>query len=322
MAPQSMIPAAANVLGTIGTVFWCIQLVPQIWHNWRKKETEGLPALMMILWAACAVPFGVYAIVQNFNIPIQIQPQIFGTLALITWAQILIYSNQWKPWKATALVSAVFVLCGAIEAVLVITLKGPYDRGNEMPMFVVGIIATILVGAGILPPYWEMWKRSGRVIGINWIFLSMDTSGAVFSLFALVAQNTFDILGGCVYLVVIILEFGIFASHVIWLIRTRKLRRQAKAEGVAFDDLPEARKYQDTKNDQAAQSYGSCDPTSGSRENTSSDKGPDAPSKIHRIGRPQEGQFPQDLETGSMESNAWDVKKGPQITVARVECDD
>lgn len=51
------IPVAANVLGTIGTVFWCIQLVPQIWHNWRHKKTDGLPASMMLLWAVCMSPF-------------------------------------------------------------------------------------------------------------------------------------------------------------------------------------------------------------------------------------------------------------------------
>lgn len=44
---------ASNVLGTIGTVLWCIQLIPQIWYNWRRKQTEGLPPLMMFLWAAC-----------------------------------------------------------------------------------------------------------------------------------------------------------------------------------------------------------------------------------------------------------------------------
>ena len=46
-------PPAANVLGTIGTVFWCIQLVPQIWYNWKQKKTDGLPGLMMFLWAIC-----------------------------------------------------------------------------------------------------------------------------------------------------------------------------------------------------------------------------------------------------------------------------
>lgn len=69
MAPQSSIPVAATVLGTIGTILWCVQLIPQIWTNWRSKATDGMPASMMFLWALCGVPFGVYAIVQNFNIP-------------------------------------------------------------------------------------------------------------------------------------------------------------------------------------------------------------------------------------------------------------
>lgn len=97
----------------------------------------------------------------------------------------------------------------------------------------VGIVAAILLAAGLLPPYREIWKRRGRVIGINWVgitlvlgrtitegakvFLSMDWFGAVFSLMALgesspatlstntlrmhaVAQHTFDILGGVLYI--------------------------------------------------------------------------------------------------------------------------
>lgn len=76
------VTTASTALGTIGTVFWCIQLVPQIWHNWRQKKTEGFPALMGFLWAGCelghlpwrcrshtdqglgAVPMGVYLILQ------------------------------------------------------------------------------------------------------------------------------------------------------------------------------------------------------------------------------------------------------------------
>ena len=40
------------------------------------------------------------------------------------------------------------------------------------------------------------------------------------------------------------LELGIFVSQGIWLVRTRKLRKQAKLAGMEFDDLPEARQYQ------------------------------------------------------------------------------
>lgn len=48
-----------------------------------------------------------------------------------------------------------------------------------------GIIAAVLLAAGLLPPYRELWKRRGRVIGINWVFLGMDWFGAFFSLMAL-----------------------------------------------------------------------------------------------------------------------------------------
>jgi hypothetical protein len=43
---------------------------------------------------AGGVPFGVYAIAQNFNIPLQIQPQMFMSLCLVSWAQILVYGKK------------------------------------------------------------------------------------------------------------------------------------------------------------------------------------------------------------------------------------
>lgn len=47
------VTVASTVLGTIGTVLWCIQLIPQIWYNYRRKKTDGFPAAMMFLWASC-----------------------------------------------------------------------------------------------------------------------------------------------------------------------------------------------------------------------------------------------------------------------------
>lgn len=47
------VTVASNVLGTIGTILWCIQLIPQIWYNYRRKKTDGFPAAMMLLWASC-----------------------------------------------------------------------------------------------------------------------------------------------------------------------------------------------------------------------------------------------------------------------------
>ena len=53
MSNGDNVTVASNVLGTIGTVLWCIQLIPQIWYNYRRKNTDGFPAAMMFLWASC-----------------------------------------------------------------------------------------------------------------------------------------------------------------------------------------------------------------------------------------------------------------------------
>lgn len=231
------VPIAANVLGTIGTVFWCVQLVPQIYANWKHKQTDGLPSAMMLLWAISGVPFGTYAVVQHFNTPLQIQPQLFCALSLVSWVQILVYKNGWTWLKASAYGVITALVFGGVEAALILTLRPLYDRGIGYPMIIVGVIASILLAAGLLPPYHEMWKRHGRVVGISFFFLSMDWLGAFFSLMALVAQREFDVLGAVLYIVCIVLEIGIFLSHLIWLFRTRKLRAGAVADGKTFDDI-------------------------------------------------------------------------------------
>jgi hypothetical protein len=42
----------------------------------------------------------------------------------------------------------------------------------------------------------------------------------------------------------LVLEAGIFVFHLVWLLRTRKLRKHAKAQGKTFDDL--AKEYAQT----------------------------------------------------------------------------
>jgi len=241
---DNRIPVAANVLGTIGTVLWCVQLLPQIWHNWRHKKTDGLPASMMMLWFACAIPFGVYMILQDVNIPLQIQPQLFAFLALVTYGQILYYHHNFSRTKATVLVILAGLIGGGAEALFIFTLRIPYDKGITWPALLIGIIAAILLILGLVPAYLEIWKRNGRVIGINWTFLTIDSMGALFSLLALAAQGSFDILGGILYLLVIFLEIGIFASHITWRWRNRNLIRAAKVSGRTVDELLEEREQQ------------------------------------------------------------------------------
>ena len=133
--------------------------------------------------------------------PIQIQPQIFCLLSLVSWGQILHYNGGWSAWKASLISAATAATFGGVELVLILTLRPLYLRGIAWPLMIVGITAAILLAAGLLPPYYELWKRGGRVVGIHWGFLTIDWLGAFFSLMGVIAQNTFDPLGGCLFIV-------------------------------------------------------------------------------------------------------------------------
>jgi hypothetical protein len=55
-----------------------------------------------------------------------------------------------------------------------LTAKPLYDRGISYPMIILGVIASILLAAGLIAPYVEIWKRRGRVIGINWVWSTLE----------------------------------------------------------------------------------------------------------------------------------------------------
>ncbi|KAI0469859.1 PQ loop repeat protein-like protein [Xylariaceae sp. FL0804] len=247
MAPQTSIPLSASILGLIGTVFWCIQLLPQIWQNWRTKSTEGLPSTMMLLWGLCSLPFGVYAITQNFNIPLWVQPQFFCLFCISSWGQTMHYGKRWSTAKTFVVCLSILVSVAGLEVLLVLVLRGPYKHGEQWATCVLtflGIVACIMLIAGYVPIPSELMKRRGRIVGISLAFLTIDWCGAFFSLMSLVAQNTFDITFGILYALVAAIEGSMFISHGIWLLRTRQLRESARNAGVTFDEFPEAIAWQ------------------------------------------------------------------------------
>ncbi|CDK24167.1 unnamed protein product [Kuraishia capsulata CBS 1993] len=221
----------SNVLGTIGTVLWCIQLSPQIYTNWKRKDTTGLPPIFMFLWAASGIPFSIYFTMKNSYIPMQVQPQMFTLLCTITWAQCLYYPPCSCPRKRVMIYVGSFLLISlGMEFGFIFWLKPVYRHGTHWPSLVFGILASIVLAAGLLPPYFELAKRKGRVVGINFFFLSMDCSGAVFSMCS-VLVGTIDVMGMVLYAVIIVMEVGIFISHSIWYVRFRVLKKGEDIEG-------------------------------------------------------------------------------------------
>jgi len=86
-----------------------------------------------------------------------------------------------------------------VEVGLILAIRPAYSRGIEWPVLLIGIIAFVTLISGYLPIPFELIKRRGRVVGIDFVFLTIDWCGAFFSLLALVAQNEFDVLFGTMY---------------------------------------------------------------------------------------------------------------------------
>jgi hypothetical protein len=97
------------------------------------------------------------------------------------------------------LLVALLLTFAGIEAGLIVAIQPAYLRGIDWPVLGVGIIAFVSLISGYIPIPVELLKRRGRVVGIDFVFLTIDWCGAFFSLLALVAQNEFDILFGTMY---------------------------------------------------------------------------------------------------------------------------
>lgn len=164
-----------------------------------------------------------------------IQPQLFTTFCIITWAQSLYYPPVQKS-KLTqiSLVASFIIISIALEAGFIIPCRNAYDNGITWPSLIFGIIASILLAIGLVPPYFELAKRQGQVVGINFLFLTLDFSGAFFSTLSLIFAKEFDLMGIVLYCTVGAMELGIFASHFIWWLRIgrheKKINRDEEEE--------------------------------------------------------------------------------------------
>ena len=74
---------------------------------------------------------------------------------------------------------------GGMEALLIFVIRPPYRRNISWPVTLIGILAAVLLIIGYLPVPFELWKRRGRVVGIDFVFLTIDCLGAFFSLMAI-----------------------------------------------------------------------------------------------------------------------------------------
>ncbi|KAJ9239420.1 hypothetical protein DTO169E5_4356 [Paecilomyces variotii] len=236
------VPIAADVLGTIGAVCWSIQLLPQIFINYRRHNTEGLQPAMMLLWAAAGVPLGVYNIVEDFNVALKIQPQILTTLSLITWAQCLYYGKKYSVLRCISAVVPLLMVLGGIEVALIFALWAAKNNDLRWPIVVMAVLSAAFLAAGVLTHYWDIYVHR-TVRGISFIFVGIDAAGDLFSLVSVLFEPSMDILGMVIYATELTLWCGVFICGAVynltpWIKQRSKRRCVNVQEPVSLHPMP------------------------------------------------------------------------------------
>lgn len=204
------------------------QLIPQIWANWHRHSTESLSAFFFLAWAVAGIPLGIYNIVDDYNIALQIQPNVFILLSLITWSQCKHYGDKWS-WSKTSVASVILAsIFGGIELGLVFALRLGRDRGHKWPSTLMAIVAGVLLAGGVLRHYVDVIKTRSDA-GMSLKFALLDASGDLASLISVVFQPHLKVLG----LVIYGSELAIWLGLIVLLCCFRVSHR-AKAKGDDF----------------------------------------------------------------------------------------
>ncbi|KAJ3995663.1 PQ loop repeat-domain-containing protein [Lentinula boryana] len=229
---------AENVFGTSGTVCWTIQLVPQLWKSYREKDTTGLSDWMILAWSVAGAFLGTYSIVQNLNIPLILQPQLFSVLTMASWAQCQYYGRKRSLRVTLLLFFCGCAILGGFEVGTIYALRPSFNRGDRSGVEgteFFGIISTVLITISFIPQYYEIHKRK-EVIGISIWFMTVDLLGKcrVFSDLSLVFKSgVFDIVPAVTYSLVVVMDGAVILAACILNPRARRLRLQRQESEVS-----------------------------------------------------------------------------------------
>ncbi|ORY70646.1 PQ loop repeat-domain-containing protein [Leucosporidium creatinivorum] len=214
---------AENVFGTLGAICWSVQLLPQVWKSWRRKDTAGLSSAMLLIWFLGGIWLGAYCVLKDLAIPLIVQPQCFCALSAIAYAQTLVYDKRKSTTYAVSVTAIAFLFAGGLEAAWIFGARAAEARGSNGVTTAAGVLSAVLIAAGLLPQLYEVYKYKA-VIGVSLVFLGVDAIGGVFSTLSLVfSAGEFDTLACCSYAIVVLFELLIFALY--FLLNPSHLRR-------------------------------------------------------------------------------------------------
>ena len=181
------------------------------------------------IWATSSMFFGVYSIVQNINIPLIVQPQVFGFLCAVAWVQVwgtalyqstLIHHHSVSFLRVQDTDFAVYNGSLSIYSSHVQFRNRPRLRTagsisssssrNSTRAAILwdhvchsdfsGTVVSDIIDAchivhlhRVRPQYVEIY-RIKEVRGISFVFMAIDIGGGVFSLLSLAFKPKWDVV--------------------------------------------------------------------------------------------------------------------------------
>ncbi|GAB1192718.1 hypothetical protein APSETT444_001913 [Aspergillus pseudonomiae] len=176
------------------------------------------------------VPLGVYNIADNFNIALQVQPNILICLSLVTWSQCKYYGDNWRLKKIVPVAIAIGAVLGGAEAGLVFALRVAFQRGQKWPSTLMAILSAVLLAAGVLRHYVDMFRTRSDA-GLSLKFALLDASGDVASILSVIFQPSLSILGLAIYGTEFVIWLGLMIILLYFRAAQRRKARDIRADG-------------------------------------------------------------------------------------------
>lgn len=251
---MARIDIAIDVLSTLGAVFWSIQLIPQIYLNWKRKSGDGLQPSMMIAWSLAGLPLGIHNILSHQPIALQVQAEILTSLSLFTWAQVMFYDHKWSIKKCVSLLSILAISFAAIQCAFIFGFRygDLSEQDLERTILAMAILAALGLSFGVLRHYYDIYIHK-TVRGIAWGFVALDAAGDLTSLLAVTIRSPPDRVAAGIYASELGLWIGIMIAGLLFNTRYYYQKRRRATVSDHFRDVREAEhSATSTERDEAA----------------------------------------------------------------------
>lgn len=171
-----------------------------------------------------------YNIADDYNIALQVQPNILIFLSLFTWAQCQYYGKKRALKSVILFAVAIGTALGGIETGLVFALRVANERGQKWAATLMAIVAAVLLAGGVLRHYVDMWKTRSDA-GLSLKFALLDASGDVASLLSVIFQPSLSVLGLVIYGSELVIWIGLIVIVIYFRTFSRSNSRDVESGG-------------------------------------------------------------------------------------------